>query len=266
MFNSPIRKPAIPQWGRSFVKNTPFAAQRQQLVRLDFPSSRSITVYLTGSIGTTFATRSSYLVTASSGGISLYSTVIDAPVCGTVKHFVADSVTVEAIIEANTGIGLGGQAIRVAACAAQGSPVDQWQTANVASLGFFPAPANGTELTAALTALFQREPLPARGWVAVTSGLLANNAATSGYTTFRVPEWSNAVQIASRNVTETAMAFVHEYSALGTFQSKRPLSDYLLPQPLDPDTYFLLLEYEGTGLGSSSTRSYSALVQFRTLS
>jgi hypothetical protein len=234
---------------------------------------------LEGLKGVTFGMRAAYEIAVGSGGITLERQYIEAPVVGLSRHYVADSVEVNALVPAIASAGVNpNQIIRVAACAALGRPSAQTIPALVLAAPVANNASTFAQLQAELIKLYQADVVaPSNGWTPVSS-----NLGSPGYSAFRVPQWATAVEIhtiagagaaTSNNYDPTRDAFVLEVTGTSelfgpaipapTLQSTRSIVDYATPQPLDPDTYFLVLEALGTNLAPGFTsRTYRALVTF----
>lgn len=228
-----------PQWGRSFQVPAPFQAQTHQLVRLQLPQSQDITLYLQGiDYSGAGPQRMTYNVSVGSGGIAIVERRVQAAALGVVRHFVADSLTVEAVLPVSPSFANGQQA-RIAACAALGSPVVSVETGSASDV---PPIANSIRRT-------QDE---AVGWFSVFFG-------TPQYV--RVPQWATGVRIAGvpLNFTDRTKMLVYEYDVnLAVSSTHRTLDEYGDSfTPFDLDTVWL-----GIYCTDAPSSVFRALAQF----
>lgn len=233
-----------PQWGRSFQVPAPFQPQTHQLVRLQLPQSQDITLYLQGlDYSGAGPQRMTYNVAIGSGGISIVERRVQAPAVGVVRHFVADSVTVEAVLPTSPNYANGQQA-RIAACAALGSPS---RTVEMGAATDVPPVANS----------FRRTQDDTVGWVSVFSG-------TAQYV--RVPQWATGVRIAGvpQNFTDRSKMLIYEYDVnLAVNSTHRTVDEYGDSfTPFDLDTIWLGIYCTDGAPGAV----FRALVQFEVAS
>lgn len=218
-----VTEPVSPsQWGRSVTLPIPVGTQRSQIARVHLPRPCDLSVYLSGQYvqsGTSAqqsATWLTYRVTVGSGGVALFNGQLPAAAAGTVRHFVADSIEVNAEVRAQPTPA--GNTVRVFGCVAIGRP----------SVVHEPGALLQTTAGPITSAMMWLEPVQNVGWVSLAGG---NKL-------FRVPPWATKVQVQVSGVAANTVT-VQELSSGGTVQVSRTADNYALFQPFDAQAWFI---------------------------
>lgn len=215
-----------PQWGRSFNVPIPASVQRSRVASVHLPHAQDVAIYLQGQTTEATATWITYQLSVGSGGISVFNGQVTVPAVGVVRHFVADTVDVDANMRAV--VSPAGNHVRVAGCVGLGRPSLVYETgALVATLA----------AAQPVTGLMSPHQINNTGWVHVD----ANDRQV-----FLVPPWATRLNVQVANPSGAAATqLVKEHSAAGTLLQTRTAADYENYQPLDSDTWLIVLEATG---------------------
>ncbi|HKT94682.1 MAG TPA: hypothetical protein VJS18_21160 [Paraburkholderia sp.] len=227
------------QWGRSFNLTVPNVAQRTRVASVQLPRAMDVSIYLEGQLTESSATWLTYQVSVGSGGISVFNGTVPAPAVGVVRHFVANTVDVDANIRAITTPA--GAHVRVAGCVGLGRPSLIYEPGVIITTLGPGAPTTGLKD-------FYNPGSVAVGWTHVDA---------ADRRVFLVPPWTTRMKVAVNNVSGGVAAdqIVDEYTAAGTFRHRSSAAEFADFRALDPQTWLVILD-AGAGI------SWEALVQF----
>jgi hypothetical protein len=213
----------VPQWGKSFNLKAPFGDQTSQVVRLKFDAPRDITAYLEGqsSVPNNWAKRMEYRVSVGLGGIAVFDGKIVTPAVGCARHWVADTLNIDALVAAYPTND--GSQVRTAAAAGYGTPFLSYEAAGYC--GVYPGGAtNPAHAIPGITT----EPTY-YGFVHVTDAGL-----------FRVPMFGTRMKVTTTQLV-TADMRVQYVTAPGLLLEELPLGAFDEFQPIDPNAWWIVI-------------------------
>jgi hypothetical protein len=212
-----------PQWGRSLTLKAPFGDQTTQSVRLHFKEPRDVTAYLEGqsSVQNSWAKRMSYRVSVGLGGISVVEGTIVTPAVGCARHWVADTIQIDALVSAYAVSD--GSVVRTAAGAGYGTPYVSYEAG-----GFCGTLPDSVSQVYATIPSINTEP-SYYGFVHV-----------SGNSLFRVPAFGARARITTVQDVTTDMR-VQFVTGPGQILEELPASAFADFQPIDPNAWWIVV-------------------------